>query len=53
MAAGSRLLDANKVKVLCDTLRDLIGVGPGRNPDTLRNALSIVRSLRAANPVGD
>ena len=41
-------MDARKVKEHCDTLRDLIGVGPGDNPEILRKALSIVRSLRAA-----
>lgn len=41
-------MDARKVKEHCDTLRDLIGVGPGDNPEILRKALGIVRSLRAA-----
>jgi hypothetical protein len=44
----SRLVDTNKLKEHCDALRDLIGVGPGDNPDILRKALDIVRSLRAA-----
>ena len=41
-------MDAKKVQEHCDTLRDLIGVGPGDNPDVLRKALVIVSSLRAA-----
>jgi hypothetical protein len=44
----NRLVDTRKVKEHCDTLRDLIGVGPGDNPEILRKALSIVRSLRVA-----
>ena len=43
----SRLVDARRVKEHCDTLRDLIAAGPGDNPDILRKALGIVRSLRA------
>jgi hypothetical protein len=41
-------VDAKKVKEHCDPLRELIGVGPGGNPEILRKALSIVGSLRAA-----
>lgn len=41
-------MDAKKVTEHCDTLRDLIGVGSGNNPDALREALGVVRSLRAA-----
>jgi hypothetical protein len=40
-------VDAKKVKEHCDTLRDLISVRPGDNPEILRMALAIVRSLRA------
>jgi len=42
------LVDAKKLNEHCDALRDLIGVGPGDNPEILRKALGIVRSLRAA-----
>jgi len=42
------VVDAKKLKERCDTLRDLIDVGPGDNPETLRKALDIVRSLRVA-----
>ena len=41
-------MDARKVREHCHTLRDLIGTGPGDNPDNLRKALGIVRSLHAA-----
>lgn len=41
-------MDAKKVTQHCDMLRALIGVGPGDNPDILRKALGIVRSLYAA-----
>ena len=48
MTRGSRPLDAEKVKQHCDLLRDLIGGGPGENPEILRKALGIVRSLQTA-----
>jgi hypothetical protein len=48
MARESRLVDTTRVKEHCDTLHDLIGVGPGDNPDVLRRALVIVSSLSAA-----
>ena len=48
MARKARLVDAKKVKEHCDTLRDLIGVGHGDNPQILHKALRIVRSLRVA-----
>jgi hypothetical protein len=41
-------MDAKKVEGHCDVLRDLIGLGPGDNPDVLRKALGIMRSLRTA-----
>ena len=40
-------MDAKKVKEHCDTLRDLVSVRPGDNPEVLRMALAIVHSLRA------
>jgi len=48
MTRGSRPLDAEKVKQHCDLLRDLIGGGPRENPEILRKALGIVRSLQTA-----
>jgi hypothetical protein len=48
MARARQLVDAKKVKVHCNMLRDLIGAGAGDNPDILSRALDIVRSLRAA-----
>lgn len=41
-------MDVRKVKEQCDVLRDLIDLGSGDNPEVLRRALGIVRSLRAA-----
>lgn len=48
---GVRRLDAKQAQAQCDTLRDLID-GPGDNPEILRNALRIVRSLSAASEMG-
>lgn len=36
------------VRQLCDELRDLIDLGPGRNVEVSRKALGTVRTLRAA-----
>ena len=41
-------MDQKKVQSHCDELRDLIGLGPGRNPEMLLKTLTIVRSLRGA-----
>jgi len=41
-------MDITKVQAHCDELRDLIGLGPGRNAEMLRKTLSLVRSLRGA-----
>jgi hypothetical protein len=41
-------MDQEKVQARCDELRDLIGRGPGRDPEVLLKALTIVRSLRGA-----
>jgi hypothetical protein len=48
MIRESQLVDTKQVQEHCETLRDLIGVGAGDNPDVLREALVIVISLRAA-----
>jgi len=41
-------MDQKKAQAHCDELRDLIGLGPGRNPEMSRKALCVVRSLRDA-----
>lgn len=41
-------MEAKKVKALCEALRDSIDMGPGDNPEILREALRSVRSLQAA-----
>jgi hypothetical protein len=43
---GQAPMDQKKVQGYCDELRDLISLGPGRNPEMLRKTLSLVRSLR-------
>ena len=41
-------MDQNKVQAHCDELREILALGPGRNPEMLRKTLSVVRSLREA-----
>ena len=41
-------IDQEKVQAHCDELRELIALGPGRNPEMLAKTLDGVRILRAA-----
>jgi hypothetical protein len=40
--------DQKKVQAHCDELRELIALGPGRNPEMLAKSLALVHVLRAA-----